>query len=68
MFNMGTASLHKGCYVTCAHDDMDPHGRMVCSYSTLEEAKEHIRYQKEEMQSKAHWNILHIKDCEWISS
>lgn len=64
---MVTESLFKGCYVTCAYDHMDPYGRMVCSYSTLEEANEHIRYQKEHMGSKANWSILHIKDMEWIT-
>lgn len=63
---MGTESIFKGCYITCAYDSISPYGRMVCSYKTLEEAKEHIRYQKEEMNSKARWSILHIKDCEWI--
>lgn len=63
---MGTESLHKDCYVTCAYDIMSPYGRMVCSYKTLEEANDHIRYQKEHMSSKANWSILHIKDMEWI--
>lgn len=64
---MGTESLSKGCYVTCAYDHMDPWGRMACSYPTLEEANDHIRYQKEYMGSKANWSILHIKDMEWIT-
>lgn len=64
---MGTESLSKGCYVTCAHDSTDPYGRMVCTYSTLEEANNHIRFQKEHMGSKANWSILHIKDMEWIA-
>lgn len=63
---MGTESLFKGCYVTCAHDSASPYGRMVCFYKTLEEANNHIRFQKERMGSKANWSILHIKDMEWI--
>lgn len=63
---MGTDSIRKGVYITCAHDSTSPYGRMVREYSTLEEAEEHIRYQKEEMGSKANWSILHIKDMEWI--
>lgn len=64
---MGTESLYKGCYVTCVYDNMSPFGRMVASYRTFEEANEHIRFQKEDMGSKAHWSILHIKDMEWIT-
>lgn len=64
---MGTESLSKGCYVTCAYDKMSPYGRMVASYSTFEEADDHIRFQKESMGSTARWSILHIKDMEWIT-
>ena len=63
---METESLSKGCYVTCAYDKESPFGRMVASYRTFEEANEHIRFQKEDMGSAARWNILHIKDMEWI--
>ena len=65
---MGTESLHKGCYVTCVYDNIDPYGRMVRSYPTLEEANDHIRFQKEHMGSTSNWGILHIKDMEWIKA
>ena len=63
---MGIDSIRRGCYITCVYDDIDPYGRMVNSYETLEQAKAHIRYQKKEMQSKANWTILHIIELEWI--
>lgn len=63
---MGTDSIRRGCYITCVYDNDNPYGCMVNSYETLEQAKAHIRYQKDEMQSKANWNILHIIELEWI--
>ena len=63
---MGVESLFKGLYVTCAYDNMSPYGRMVNSYKTLEEAKAHIRYQKDVEGSKARWDIIHIIDMERI--
>jgi len=63
---MGTDSIHNNCYIVCAYDKYSPYGRMVCSYPTLKEATDHIHNQKTWMQSKASWNILHIKDLEWI--
>jgi len=63
---MGIDSIHKGCYITCVYDNDNPYGRMVNSYKTLEQAKDHICYQKEEMQSKANWTILHVIELEWI--
>lgn len=63
---MGTDSLFKDCYVAVVHSDSEPFGRMVASYSTEEEAQNHIRYQKERMGSIKHWSILHIKDIEWL--
>lgn len=65
-FIMGLDGVSKGCYITCAYDKDSPYGEMVNSYKTLEEAKAHIRFQKEEMHSNARWNILHIKDMEWL--
>ena len=66
---MGTDSLFKGCYVTVVYgnSDSDYYGRMVNCYSTEEEALCHIKYQKEHMGSTKHWNILHIKDMEWLN-
>lgn len=63
---MGTESIRKGCYITCVYDQFNSYGRMVNSYNTLEEANNHILYQKKEMQSKNHWTILHVIDLEWI--
>ena len=63
---MGTDSIRRGCYITCAYDNYNPYGRLVNSYETLEQAKAHIRCQKEEMQSKANWTILHVIELEWI--
>lgn len=63
---MGVDSLFEGAYVTCAHDSTSPYGRMVLSHKTLEEAKEHIQFQKETMKSKARWSILHVIALEWI--
>nr|DAN01159.1 MAG TPA: hypothetical protein [Crassvirales sp.] len=34
-------------------------------YDTVEEAKAHIKFQKEKMNSIANWHIVHIK-AEWI--
>lgn len=59
-------NIHRGCFITCICDKSSPYGRMVRSYDTLKEAKDHIRYQREEMGSNAKWNILHIKDMEWL--
>lgn len=66
---MGTDSLFKDCYVTVVHgnSNSDYYGRMVNCYPTEEEARNHIKYQKEVMGSTGYWNILHIKDMEWIS-
>ncbi len=66
---MGTDSLYKNCYVTVVHgdNDSDLYGRMVNCYPTEEEALDHIKYQKEIMGSTKHWNILHIKDMEWLN-
>lgn len=63
---MGIDSIYKNCYVTTVHDDWDPYGRMVCCYDTLEEAQQHIIYQKTKMKSKSHWGIMHIKDVEFL--
>ena len=65
---MGTDSLFKDCYVTVVHgnDDSDYYGRMVNCYSTEEEARNHIKYQKEVIGSTKQWSILHIKDMERI--
>lgn len=41
-------------------------GSFINCYPTLEEAREHIAYQKEHMASKGEWKILHIKDYEFI--
>lgn len=64
---MGTDSLFKGCYITCVHNNQSPYGRMVSAYNNIEDAKSHIKYQKEKMAHKGFWSILHIKDLEWIS-
>lgn len=63
---MGVESIHKNCYITVVYDNYDPYGRMVCCYNTLEEAQNHIIYQKKEMGSNAYWNIMHIKDVEFL--
>lgn len=63
---MGTDSIFKNCYITCVHDNQSPYGRMVNSYDNLEDAKNHIKYQKK-MGHPGHWSIMHIKDLEWIS-
>lgn len=63
---MGLDNIHSGCFITCVYDKYSPFGEMVRSFETLEEAKDHIRYQREEMHSDARWNILHIKDMEWL--
>lgn len=64
---MGVDSIYKGVYIVCVHSEWEPYGRMVTDYKTEEEAQGHIKFQKEHMGSTAHWNILHIKDMEWIS-
>ena len=64
---MGIENLHSGCYVVCKYDDISPYGRMVMSYKTEQEAREHIQYQCECMKNPKGWTILHIKDMEWIS-
>lgn len=51
--------LQKGYWTAC-----DDHF-CVC-YPTLEEAKGHIRFQKEHMGSKGTWYIIHIKDYEFV--
>ena len=63
---MGTDSLFKECYITCVHDSQSPYGRMVNFYNNIEDAKSHIKYQKEEMAHPGHWSIIHIKDLERI--
>lgn len=63
---MGTDSIYKNCYVVVVHNDLNPYGRMVASYNTHEEALAHIRYQKYEMKSRSTWEIMHIKDVEFI--
>lgn len=63
---MGTDSIFKGCFITCVHDDQTPYGRMVNSYDNLEDAKNHIKYQKK-IGHLGYWNIIHIKDLERIS-
>jgi len=63
---MGVESLFRGCYVVCTYSSSDPYGRMVASYHTEEEAQKHIKYQRTHMGNTNYWNILHIKDLEWI--
>jgi len=64
---MGIDSTFKGAYVVCVRDSYNPYGRMVEAYHTLKEAQNHIKYQKEKRHNTNHWNILHLKDIEWIS-
>ena len=64
---MGTDSLYKNCYVVVTHNNYEPYGAMVASYSTEQEALDHIKYQREHMGNTSHWNILHIKDMEWLN-
>lgn len=64
---MGTDSIFNGAYIVCRHSELAPYGKMVASYGTEQEAKNHIQYQKEHMNNKTGWSILHIKDMEWIS-
>lgn len=37
----------------------------VCIYSTLEEAENHIKFQREHMKSKKTWYIVRIKLSDW---
>jgi len=64
---MGVDSINNNSYIVCVYDSSNPYGRMVNAYKTKEEAKDHIKFQKEKMGSKAYWNILHIVEMEWIS-
>lgn len=64
---MGTDSLFKGCFVVVVYSDYEPYGRMVECYPTEKEALAHIKFQKERMGSTKHWDILHIKDMEWLN-
>lgn len=64
---MGTDNIKKECYITVVHDSVSPYGRMVNSYSSEQEALDHIKFQKENLGNTSSWNILHIKDCEWVN-
>lgn len=55
---MKTSELQSGYLV--ATDE-----NLVRIYSTLEEAENHIRFQKERFDSKATWYIVKIKLSDW---
>lgn len=55
---MKTSELKSGYMVTT-----DEHP--VCIYSTLEEAEDHIKFQRERMKSKETWYIVRIKLSDW---
>lgn len=57
---MSVGEIVRGGYITCSFDEYYPHGIMHNRYNTIEEAREHIKFQKEEMQSKSEWHILHV--------
>lgn len=55
---MTTASLKSGHLVAT---DEQP----IRIYDTLEEAESHVKFQQEEMGSKATWYIVRIKLSDW---
>ena len=57
---MSPSEITRGGYITCSYDKYNPYGVMHNRYDTIEEARRHIKFQKEQMQSKSEWHILHV--------
>lgn len=55
---MKTSELRSG-YLVATEDNL------VRIYPSLEEAEDHVKYQKEHMKSKATWYIVKIKLSDW---
>lgn len=56
---MNPSDLTRGFWTICDN-------RFITLHQTLQDAKEHIKFQTEVMHSKGNWSIVHIKDYEFI--